>query len=95
MAQAPLPVTETPGMPAAGRVATLLLRWLTYWHGVGDVHQYRYYRCQGCRRIVTHKAIAQGGCICGLSTRLSPYHPPQMRWWTVLRLLVFPWSVLR
>jgi hypothetical protein len=65
-----------------------LLAWLTRWHGRGEAHQFDYFRCHGCRRIVTHQAIRKGGCPCDLSNKLSP---ARLRWWEKVRLVVAPW----
>lgn len=64
-------------------------RWLEYWHGKGETHQYQFYRCLACRAIVTWKDINQGGCKCGAS-RISPTYP---RFGERMRLLLIPWSV--
>ena len=64
--------------------------WLTYWHGRGAPHQYQYYRCKGGHHLVTHKAIALGGCQrCG-STKVSP---AWLHWQDKVRLLCLPWTV--
>ena len=70
----------------------LMGRWLVYWHGRGGHHQHDYYRCHGCLRIVTWKAIWRGGCTCKLSSKLSP---AALRWWEKGRLLVLPWWCVR
>ena len=64
-------------------------RWLTHWHGQGEPHQYRYYRCHGCHGIVTQKAIDKGGCLCGLSKKVSP---APLRFRDKMGLLLIPWS---
>jgi hypothetical protein len=63
--------------------------YLARWHGRGDTHQYEYYRCLGCRRIVTWRQISRGGCDCQLSNKLVPAN---VRWWELARMLVAPWS---
>ena len=84
---------------AAGLVAlyvVLLLwpplgrRWLRAWHGTGDVHQYEFFRCQGCRRLVTFHHISTGGCACRESSKVSP---AALRWGDKTRLLYLPWMV--
>lgn len=69
-----------------------LYHWLVAWHGRGDAWQAEYYRCHGCQRLVTHRAIKTGGCRCGLSNKLSP---ARLRLRDKVRLLVLPWSVVR
>lgn len=73
-------------------IEAVLQRYLARWHGRGEAHQYDYYRCHGCGRLVTWNAIRQGGCTCGLSHKLSPAH---VRWYEQLRLLVCPWWCVR
>jgi len=69
-----------------------LARWLQAWHGQGAPHQADYYRCHGCRRLVTHVVIRQGGCDCGMSNKLSP---AVLRWQDKVRLLCLPWTLRR
>lgn len=70
-----------------------LFNRLVYYHGRGDPHQHDYYRCQGCRRIVTWHAIRRGGCPCELSNKLSP---ALLSRWEKARLVLFPtWGVVR
>ena len=71
---------------------SLLDRWLTYWHGQGTDEQWRYYRCHGCRRLVSWHAIRKGGCTCGLSNKLSPIGPPLLSRWRIAALVFFPWA---
>src|SRR5215471_16008967 len=66
-----------------------LIAWLTYWHGRGEPWQCEYYRCHGCKRIVTHKAIKGGGCTCGISNRVSPAALGRVE---MLRLMLLPWA---
>ena len=66
------------------------LAWIRYWHGEGEPHQYQFYRCHGCRKIVTHRHIATGGCACHESIKISPAN---LRRGEKLRLLFWPWSV--
>lgn len=63
--------------------------WLNYWHGQGEPWQYRYYRCHGCHGIVTQKAIDAGGCLCGLSKKVSP---GLLRFRDKVKLLLLPWT---
>jgi hypothetical protein len=67
----------------------LLLRWLTHWHGQGQPWQHDYYTCRGCRRLLTHRRLAAGGCRCGANTVV----PAALRWWHKARILIFPWSL--
>ena len=67
------------------------IRYLTYWHGYGgDTGQWRYYRCEGCRHIVTWNDIAIGGCACGISNKLRPAVLTRME---KTRILILPWSI--
>lgn len=65
-------------------------RWLVWWHGEGEAHQYQFYRCHGCRRIVTHFHVRTGGCRCGESIKVSP---ARLTWHEKARLLYLPWTV--
>lgn len=62
--------------------------YLAGWHGRGEAHQYSYYRCLGCRRLVSWNQIRRGGCDCGMSNKLSPTN---VRWWETAQLLLTPW----
>ena len=66
----------------------VVIRYLTSWHGRGEPHQHEYYRCHGCKSIVTWKAIRKGGCLCGLSHKLGP---AVLTWWEKTRLIMTPW----
>lgn len=68
----------------------LLGWWLVYWHGEGEPHQYQFYRCHGCRNIVTHRLIVTGGCPCEESSKISP---AKLRLGEKARLLLMPWTV--
>jgi len=63
-------------------------RWLSYWHGQGEAHQFFAYRCQGCFGIVTWRRIRLGGCRCGAS-RLTTTH---LSWGEKALLLYLPWA---
>lgn len=65
-------------------------KWLTRFHGNGDAHQFRYYRCDGCRKLVTWNKIKSGGCGCGGSRNIRP---AVMSITDKLRCLFMPWSV--
>ena len=67
-----------------------LRQWLQWHHGVGEPWQHDFYRCHGCRRVVTWTSIHQGGCDCGISNKLSP---TRVRFVEKCRLLVLPWTV--
>lgn len=64
-------------------------RWFIYWHGIGGKDQYPVFRCQGCRRLITHNTIKQGMCGCGVN-RVSPTNPT---WWEQFKLFVLPFLV--
>jgi hypothetical protein len=68
----------------------VLKRWLDYWHGIGEEHQYQFYRCEGCGRLVTHKKIKAGGCACLRSFKVRP---AQLSLVEKARCLVMPWTV--
>jgi hypothetical protein len=68
----------------------MLKEWLDYWHGNGEEHQYRYYRCEGCGHIVTHNRIKEGGCICYRSFKVRP---AQLSLLEKVQCLVLPWTV--
>ncbi len=87
----PRTVADVQAMAALDLVP-VLERWLRWWHGRGMAEQDPYFRCHGCRRIVTWKAIAQGGCTCKLSNKLSP---AALRWDERVRLLVLPFWCVR
>jgi len=65
-------------------------RWLRWWHGAGEPHQYQFYRCHACRAIVTWHQIRAGGCPCHESSKISPTH---LRPTDRARLLLLPWTV--
>jgi len=65
-------------------------RWLRWWHGEGEAHQYQFYRCHGCRALVTWHQIRAGGCPCHESSKISPTH---LRLGAKARLLFLPWRV--
>ena len=68
-----------------------LARWLAYWHGPGADNQYQFYRCHGCRGLVTHAMIAKGGCHCRMGrNRVSP---TSLSVTEKARALVVPWSL--
>lgn len=67
-------------------------RYLDYWHGapVDPVRQRQFYRCDGCHRLVTWHRIREGGCLCGIGSRVRT---ASLRWHEKVRLIVFPWTV--
>ena len=65
-------------------------RWLVYWHGQGEAHQYQFYRCYVCRRVVTHRHIVTGGCPCQGSVKISP---AKLSARDKARLIYLPWTV--
>jgi hypothetical protein len=62
-------------------------RWLAFWYGTYEANQFGFYRCDGCRRIVSWRGIRGGGCGCG-AIRLRPaiLSLPEKA-----RLLYLPW----
>lgn len=64
--------------------------WLRAWHGVGEAHQYQFYRCHACRRLVTWNVIRSGGCACHESSKISP---TKLGLLTKARVLYLPWTV--
>lgn len=71
-------------------VERLAHRWMSYWHGEGALHQYRYHRCKGCHSLVTWNAIRTGGCSCDLAKELVPANLTAIE---KVRILVMPWSL--
>ena len=69
-------------------VHPLARRWLAYWHGRGEANQFAYYRCESCRRVITHRRIRSGGCDCG-AIRVRP---AALRLLERGRLLWLPWT---
>lgn len=52
--------------------------------------QYMFYRCELCRGLVTWKQIQEGGCKCGVGSRIRAAH---LSFTEKARLLLLPWSV--
>lgn len=70
-------------------VDRLARTWLDRHHGLTrEAHQYDFYRCLGCRRVVTWRRIKAGGCGCG-SARISPAILTRLE---KVRLLCLPWQ---
>ena len=67
-------------------------QYLAYWHGAPTdaTRQYQYYRCELCRGLVTWKQIQQGGCQCGVGSRVRAAH---LTLWEKAKLLLVPWSI--
>ncbi len=65
-------------------------RYLARFHGVPTEpsRQYDYYRCELCHGIVTWKQIANGGCNCGVGSKVRGAH---LTVWEKVQLLVTPW----
>lgn len=81
----------TLAVPCWPWIERALLRWLAYWHGVGEPTQAQFYRCHGCQHLVTHAMIALGGCACHMGrNRISP---TTVRLREKARLLMLPWTV--
>lgn len=51
--------------------------------------QYQFYRCELCRGVVTWKQIEQGGCRCGVGSRVRAAH---LTVGEKFKLLLSPWS---
>lgn len=51
-------------------------RYLTALYGAppDPVRQYRFYRCELCRGVVTWRQIQEGGCRCGTGSRVRAAH---------------------
>jgi len=71
-------------------IERLAKKWLDYNYDNGDEHQYQFYRCDGCKGLVTWKTIRQGGCDCGLGRNL---HPACLSLFEKFKLLFMPWMV--
>lgn len=69
-----------------------LARWLVLWHGEGEPHQAQFYRCQGCKGVVTHAMIrASGGCRCRLPG-CGKVNPTALRLREKAGVLCAPWA---
>lgn len=64
--------------------------WIRYWHGLGEPHQFEFYRCKGCRRVISWKRIRSGGCDCDGSRHLTP---ARLSAFEKARILVLPWTI--
>ena len=73
-------------------VETLVNAYLTRWHGAptDPARQYRYYRCEACRSLVTWHQIEEGGC---RSCQGSKVRAAGLRFSEKVRCLFAPWSV--
>ncbi len=67
-----------------------LRAWFVKHHGEGEPHQYDFYRCDLCRRLVTWNIIRSGGCGCAGGTKMRPANPTL---WETFRLMALPWTV--
>jgi len=67
-------------------------RYLARRHGAptDPNRQYQFYRCELCRGIVTWKQIKQGGCKCGVGSRVRAAH---LSFGEKVQLLIAPWSI--
>lgn len=67
-------------------------RYLAHFHGTppDPAKQYAYYRCELCRGVVTWKQIEQGGCRCGVGSRVRAAHLTVTE---KAKLILMPWSV--
>ena len=70
-------------------IERLLWRYLRWLHGGGAMHQYLFYRCRYCQRIVSHRAIAKGGCLCGNNEVI----PAALRLRDKFKALFLPWLI--
>jgi hypothetical protein len=85
------PTEEQTAPPPLGRFNMAIQRWLNRWHGLGfGPDQWRYYRCEGCRNIVTWNTIKLGGCFCGISNKIRP---ASLTRWEMAKCLFFPWTI--
>jgi hypothetical protein len=62
------------------------LRWM---HGGGEPQQYLFYRCRYCQRVISHRAIAKGGCVCGNNEVV----PSPLSWWDKFKAVFLPWLI--
>ena len=65
-------------------------RWLDYWHGIPDIPDCRYLRCEGCRHLVTWHQIHRGGCRCLEGKKLRP---ARLTVWELIKVNFLPWTV--
>lgn len=69
----------------------LLRPYMEWMHGRKTAaHQFDFYRCRGCRRLLNWKRLRTGGCDCDGDRRLSPARLTVME---KLRVLVAPWTI--
>ena len=69
----------------------LLRPWMEWWHGRKDApHQHLYYRCRGCRQVVTWNTIHKGGCSCDMARELVP---ARLSFTEELRIVMAPWTL--
>lgn len=52
--------------------------------------QYMFYRCENCRHLVNWNHIVQGGCACGVSSRVRAAH---LTTWEKIKTVVLPWLI--
>lgn len=60
-----------------------------YGSATDPARQYQFYRCELCRGLVTWKDIAQGGCRCGVGSRIRAAH---LSFSEKCKLLLSPWG---
>jgi hypothetical protein len=63
--------------------------WLVKWHGEGEEYQHDFYRCDGCKKLISWKKIRAGGCRCG-SYRMRPAFATLFE---KVKILVTPWLI--
>lgn len=76
------------GIPK-GTLELLVVKYIRWLHGGGALNQYLFYRCRYCQRIVTHRAIAQGGCKCGNNEVI----PAALTFRDKFKILFLPWLI--
>ena len=80
------PPEDRPSLPE--KIFRPYMEWV---HGKkADVHQWDFYRCVGCRRLVNWKKIKTGGCDCDTGNKLKP---AKITFWEKVKILIFPWSI--
>ena len=77
------------GLIYIGAVCLRGARWLAWWHGEGEPHQYQFYRCHECRKLVTHFHIETGGCRC----KAYKISPARLSRTDKVLALFAPWTV--
>lgn len=71
----------------------MLKEWIDAQHGVGEEHQYQFYRCRGCGRLMNWKRIRAGGCDCRRAFPPRSIAPTRLSLVDKFCVLVLPWTV--